>query len=122
MVLKGFLELGKTLTNYSFYLIVLLNVYVMVSYCDSFDFENQAKNLDLKIIKEKLADRKEKLMNGVQSIADKLDVRHEFDGILKLLDTYSNMFGLSSRRPHLNSIFFHKNRVFKVMEPASSVV
>jgi len=49
VVLKVCLSLGESLRNYSFYMLVLLNVYLAVSMCDSFEinFGRRVKGSDL---------------------------------------------------------------------------
>lgn len=96
VVLKGLLSVGEILKNYSFYLIVLLNVYLAVSMCDSFELDlgSQFKVFDLNDMKSKLSERKDMLMIGVQIIMGKLDVTCEFDEVLSALKTYSNIFGI----------------------------
>ena len=95
VVLKVCLSLGESLRNYSFYMLVLLNVYLAVSMCDSFELDlgSQFKVFDLNDMKSKLSERKDMLMIGVQIIMGKLDVTCEFDEVLSALKTYSNIFG-----------------------------
>ena len=89
VVLKGYLNLAETLRHYSVYMIVLLNVYLAVSMCDSF-------KLDLgdgsELIQSKLLERKELLMIGLETISHQLDVRNEFEEVLSVLRTYSDSF------------------------------
>lgn len=98
VILKGYLSLAETLRGYSFYLIVLLNVYLAISMCDSselFFMWRQVKGSVVINLKSKLSQRKEMLMIGVQTITDKLNVRRQFDEILSALKTFnSDMFGV----------------------------
>ena len=99
MILKGYLSLAETLRGYSFYLIVLLNVYLAISMCDSselFFIWRQVKGSVVINLKSKLSQRKEMLMIGVQTITDKLNVRGQFDEILIAMKTFnSDMFGVT---------------------------
>lgn len=99
VILKGYLSLAETLRGYSFYLIVLLNVYLAISMCDSselFFIWRQVKGSVVINLKSKLSQRKEMLMIGVQTITDKLNVRGQFDEILIAMKTFnSDMFGVT---------------------------
>lgn len=96
-VLKVFLSLGKSLKKYSFYKLVLLNIYLAVSMC-FIDFqmepEKQITGSNLRKINFRLSERKDRLMIGVQTMVEKLGVRVEFEEICTALRTYSDVFGV----------------------------
>ena len=96
VVLKVCLSLGESLRNYSFYMLVLLNVYLAVSMCDSFEinFGRRVKGSDLSGMNQRLSERKQLLMIGLQTMTDKLGVRFEFEKIYTALKNYSDVFGV----------------------------
>ena len=99
VVLKGCLRLGETLRNYSFYKIVLLNVYLAVSMCDSSEvdlggLEYHLKESELRNMELRLSERKEILMIDIKMITETLGVKSEFDGVLSALRSYSDVFGV----------------------------
>lgn len=96
VVLKVFLTFGESLRNYSFYMLVLLNVYLAVSMCGSFeiDYGKQLNRYDLSKLNNRLSERKEMLMVGLQTMIEKFGVRLEFEEIFAALEIYSDVFGL----------------------------
>ena len=99
VVLKECLRLGEALRHYSFYKIVLLNVYLAVSTCDSSEvdlggLEYHLKESELRNMESKLSERKEILMIDIKMITETLGVKSEFDGVLSALRSYSDVIGV----------------------------